>query len=62
MAEENGFMQNFMERFGLEFPKDMKKFAEIIEKNFSENDTLIQLFEALAKSHFRFGVQSVFFV
>ncbi len=50
MAEEKYFTQRFMERFGLEFPKDAKKFAEIIEKNFSENGTLGQLFDDVAKA------------
>jgi hypothetical protein len=39
-----------MERIGLEFPNDMKKFTEIIEKNFFENGTLSQFFDALARA------------
>ena len=39
-----------MERFELEFPKDAKKFTEMIEKNFSENGTLGQLFDDLAEA------------
>ena len=50
MTEDICFIQNFMERIGLEFPNDMKKFTEIIEKNFFENGTLSQLVDALARA------------
>ena len=50
MTEDKSFMQNFMERFGLEFPEDAKKFVKTIENNFLANGSLFQFFDDLIEA------------
>ena len=44
---EKCFTQRFMEGFGLEFPKDAKKFAEIFTRFGDEGGTFGQLIDEL---------------
>ena len=48
MADEKCMTQKLMEGFGLEFPKDARKFAEIFLK--SEDGDLDQLLNDLVKT------------
>lgn len=49
MAEEKCITQKLVEGFGLDFPKDAEKFAEIFLK-FSEDEPLGQLIDDLVEA------------
>lgn len=50
MAEDKCLTQRFMEGFGLEFPKDAKKFAEIFTRFGDEGGTFGQLIDELVEA------------
>jgi hypothetical protein len=50
VAEEKFISQNFMEGFGLDYPKDLEKFKEIFGTFTGNGGSLYQLFKDLAKA------------
>jgi len=50
MAGEKFVTQNFMEGFGLDYPKDLEKFNEVFVKFTGNGGSLYQLFKDLAEA------------
>lgn len=50
MAEEKSFTQEYIEGFGLEFPKDSDKFLEIFEKFSKQEGTFDQFVDELIEA------------
>jgi hypothetical protein len=50
LAEEKFISQNFMESFGLDYPKDLEKFNEVFGKFTGNGGSLYQLFKDLVKT------------
>ena len=50
MAGEKFITQNFMEGFGLDYPKDLEKFNEVFRKYTANGGSLYQLFKDLVEA------------
>jgi hypothetical protein len=50
MAGEKFITQNFMEGFGLDYPKDLEKFNEVFGKYTANGGSLNQLFKDLVEA------------
>ena len=50
MAAEKFITQNFMEGFGLDYPKDLERFNEVFGKFTGNGGSLYQLFKELVEA------------